>query len=317
MQGVGARNPRQGKKLVLLLNKIDLVPHHAVEAWKTRFQRSFPTLAFKCARGGTQRVTHAATSASRAPEGLLRSSHAVVGADELMQLIKNYARTGGGQEKARVSVGIVGYPNTGKSSLINSMKRHPSVMVGGRAGVTKVMQEVQLDKKVTLIDCPGVVFAGNSNDPALILRNVVRVENVADPYSVVEALIQKTPRESLIKFYGFDFSSTSDFLQNVARVRGKLQRGRGLDIPQAAKSVITDWTDGKFRYYVLPAETAANNAVGVTAEVVTTLAPALDIASLLSGRGAAPLVLGAPSGQRGSPEDVEMAAAEDSLNVDL
>ena len=59
-----------------------------------RFQRSFPTLAFKCARGGTQRVTHAATSASRAPEGLLRSSHAVVGADELMQLIKNYARTG-------------------------------------------------------------------------------------------------------------------------------------------------------------------------------------------------------------------------------
>merc|ERR1712226_1546155 len=129
-----------GKKLVLLLNKIDLVPKHAVEAWKKHLQRSFPTVTFKAARSGAKRPTHAMTNAENAPEGLLRSTHGVVGADELMQLLKNYARMGTGKVKAHVSVGIVGYPNTGKSSIINSMKRHNSVQVGGRAGVTKVMQ---------------------------------------------------------------------------------------------------------------------------------------------------------------------------------
>merc|ERR1712232_1283824 len=76
-----------GKKLVLLLNKIDLVPKHCVAAWKEHLQRSFPTVTFKAARSGAHRPTHAMTSAENAPEGLLRSTHGVVGADELMQLL--------------------------------------------------------------------------------------------------------------------------------------------------------------------------------------------------------------------------------------
>merc|ERR550525_1408392 len=170
----------------------------------THLQGSFPTIAFKAARGGAQRPTHAMTSVSRAPQGLLRSTHAVVGADELMQLLKNYARLGGGKNKGHISVGIVGYPNTGKSSVINSMKRHSAVEVGGRAGVTKAMQEVQLERKVTLIDSPGVIFEGSSDDPSIVLRNVVRVEGIADPVGVVEALVAKAPRDALLSFYGME-----------------------------------------------------------------------------------------------------------------
>ena len=43
-------------------------------------------------------------------------------------------------------------------------------------GVTKVMQEVQLDKKVTLLDCPGLVMAGgNKTDASVALRNAIKV----------------------------------------------------------------------------------------------------------------------------------------------
>mmetsp|Transcript_94139 Transcript_94139/g.177003 ORF Transcript_94139/g.177003 Transcript_94139/m.177003 type:complete len:483 (-) Transcript_94139:25-1473(-) len=290
-----------GKKLVLLLNKIDLVPKNAVEAWKTYLQRSFPTVLFKAARHGAHRPVHAMTSAANAPEGLLRSTHGVVGADELMQLFKNYARIGDAKTKAHVSVGVVGYPNTGKSSVINSMKRHVAVQVGGRAGVTKIMQEIPIDKKVTLIDSPGVVFAGSSEDPAVVLRNVVSVESVFDPVGVVEALIQKTPRQALLQFYGVgrDFETPAEFLAHVAQARGKLRRGSGLDLPAAAKSVIADWTTGRFRYYVLPpdfTEAEAAAAEAETAEVVQSFAPALDIDAMMGGGdgGAQPAVLGAP-----------------------
>jgi nuclear GTP-binding protein len=298
---------KAGKKLVLLLNKIDLVPKHAVEAWKKHLSRSFPTLCFKAARSGAHRPVHAMTSAENAPEGLLRSTHGVVGADEVMQLLKNYARMNGGQTKAQLSVGIVGYPNTGKSSVINSMKRHSSVQVGGRAGVTKQMQEVPLDSKVTLIDSPGVVFSGDSEDPAVVLRNVVRVESVSDPVGVVEALISKTPREALLEYYGAEhnFSSPQEFLIHVAQSRGKLLKGSALDIPSAARAVIQDWTAGRFRYFVMPPVVSEGSVAAIeaeTAEIVHNLAPALDINALLSGgdesmdEGAMskPAVLGVP-----------------------
>lgn len=317
-----------GKRLVLLLNKIDLVPKHAVEAWMAHLKRSFPVIAFKAAQGTAQRPTHAMTSAANASEGLLRSSHAVVGADELMQLLKNYARMGGSKSKAHLSVGVVGYPNTGKSSVINSMKRHSAVETGGRAGVTKEMQEVKLDAKVTLIDSPGVVFEGASEDPSVVLRNVIRVENVINPVSVVEALIAKAPREAVLKFYNMDrdFGNVSEFIFHVAQTRGKLKRGAGLDLPSAARSVISDWTTGKFRYYVLPpaADSAATaQASEETAEVVSSLAPRLDIDALFGGSGSTPSVLGAPpvAAQAGGGGDVAMGEDEEegpqTVEVDM
>mmetsp|Transcript_121359 Transcript_121359/g.354731 ORF Transcript_121359/g.354731 Transcript_121359/m.354731 type:complete len:298 (-) Transcript_121359:41-934(-) len=292
-------------------------------------RRSFPVVAFKAAQGTAHRPTHAMTSAARASEGVLRSSHAVVGADELMQLLKNYARMSGGKTKAHLSVGIVGYPNTGKSSVINSMKRHSAVVTGGRAGVTKEMQEVKLDAKVTLIDSPGVVFEGASEDPSVVLRNVIRVENIIDPVGVVEALVAKAPREALLRYYNIDrdFPNVTEFIFHVAKTRGKLKRGSGLDLPSAARSVISDWTTGKFRYYVLPpaAESAATaKAAEETAEVVSALAPRLDIDALFGGAGEAPaVVLGAPAAREaGAGEDDAMGVegegpAKQTVEVDM
>lgn len=240
-----------------------------------------------------------------------------------MQLLKNYSRQHGTQMKGHISVGVVGYPNTGKSSVINSMKRHSAVETGGRAGVTKVAQEVQLDSKVTLIDSPGVVFEGSSNDPSVVLRNVVRVESVVDPLAVVEALAAKAPREALLKFYGLrDFKDVSEFLIHVAQVRGKLKKnaggaGAGLDLASAARSVISDWTTGKFRYYVLPPASSSQDAAiaeAETAEVVTSLAPALDIDALFSSKGEDPSVLGAP---RDEDDEDAMCDEDGGVEVDV
>jgi nuclear GTP-binding protein len=280
-----------GKKLVFVLNKIDLVPKHAVEAWLTYLKRYFPTIAFKAARSGTERANQAMCKATEATDGMLSSTNLVLGADNLLQLMKNYSRSGGTKMKAHITVGIVGFPNVGKSSVINSLKRHQAVGVGGTAGFTKAMQEVKLDSKVTLLDSPGVVLSGESDDPTVALRNAVRLENITDPSGVVEALVAKVPREQLLQFYRIpDFAHPHDFIVAVAKMRGKLKRGYGLDLHSSALSILSDWTSGKFRYFTMPPVQKDVQATD-RLSVKTQAAPELDIDALLRGEGDLPMVM--------------------------
>ena len=65
---------------------------------------------------------------------------------------------------------LIGLPNVGKSSLINSLKRSHVVNVGSTPGLTRSMQEVHLDKNVKLLDCPGVVMPkSQENDASVVL----------------------------------------------------------------------------------------------------------------------------------------------------
>lgn len=88
------------------------------------------------------------------------------------------------QLKKSITVGIIGLPNVGKSSLINSLKRAHVVNVGATPGLTRSLQEVHLDKNVKLLDCPGVVMLKSSgNDASVALRNCKRIEKLDDPVS--------------------------------------------------------------------------------------------------------------------------------------
>lgn len=90
---------------------------------------------------------------------------------------------------------MIGFPNVGKSSLINSLKRSKAAAVGNTPGVTKQMQEIMLDKNIVLLDSPGVVLTTNEQADSLILRSAVRVEDLPDPIKPVEALLNRVEHD--------------------------------------------------------------------------------------------------------------------------
>ncbi|EFA84526.1 guanine nucleotide binding protein 3 [Heterostelium album PN500] len=239
------------KKIVLILNKIDLVPKENVVMWLKYLRNYFPTLAFKCSTQQQKRnLGHSSVAPEVASTKLLDGSECL-GGESLLQLLKNYSRSL--NIKTSVAVGIIGYPNVGKSSLINSLKRARAVSVAPTPGHTKVAQEVHLDKNVKLLDSPGIVPIKGEIDANVILRNVVKVEKIEDPISPVDAIVQRCSREQLLRIYQIPvFKNTTEFLTLIADKRKKLIRGGTPDLNAAALSVIRDWVGGNIPFHTLP-----------------------------------------------------------------
>lgn len=210
-----------------------------------------------------------------------------LGGENLLELLKNYCRTQ--NMKKSITVGIFGYPNTGKSSLINSMKRSKAVGVGAKPGFTRQMQEVKLDSNITLLDCPGIVFnsfgegggAGDDyNNADIVLRNAIDMEKIPDPVSVVDAVLRRCPRNRLMELYEIPaYRSSEEFLAYVAQKSGKLRKGGGPDYKAAAVSVLRDWQTGRIKFYTVPPERQSNAVVAT--EIVTQWAKEFDLDSLL------------------------------------
>ncbi|EFJ26169.1 hypothetical protein SELMODRAFT_97911, partial [Selaginella moellendorffii] len=237
------------KRLVLLLNKIDLVPKEIAEKWLKYLREELPTVAFKC---NTQMQRSNLSRKKSKSKVILETSSDCLGADTLLQLLKNYSRSD--ELKRAITVGIVGLPNVGKSSLINSLKRSRAVSAGGTPGLTRTMQEVQLDKHVKLLDCPGVVLASATDSkPLMDLRNCTRIEKLADPVAPVKEIVSKCGHEKLMSFYKIpSFSTVDEFLQLVATIRGKFKKGGVVDTETAARIVLHDWNEGKISHYTVP-----------------------------------------------------------------
>ncbi|GLI65220.1 hypothetical protein VaNZ11_008701 [Volvox africanus] len=258
------RQTNPNKKIILLLNKMDLVPREVGERWLKYFREELPTVAFKCStqqqdRGLSQkrlpgkRLGGGKRGGSGDTGSNPLASSACLGADTLLQLLKNYTRNAG--IKTAITVGVVGLPNVGKSSLINSLKRTRVAQVGNMPGVTKAVQEVVLDKHIKLLDSPGVVLVSAESDAAAALRNAIKVERLADPVTPVAEILKRVPAKQLIILYKIPtFSSPDEFLHHIAHVRGKLRRGGTPDVKASARIVLQDWNNGRIPYYTTPPE---------------------------------------------------------------
>jgi nuclear GTP-binding protein len=266
-----------GKRLILLLNKIDLVPKENLVKWLAYLRLELPTIAFKAStQEQNQKLGHHHLAT------LKNFSSKCVGASLLLKLLGNYCRNK--DIKTSIRVGIVGYPNVGKSSIINSLKRKKSCQTGDIPGLTKQIQEVELDKHVRLLDSPGVVLAskGAFDAKELALKNALRVESLSDPVAPVHAILRRCSVKALMLHYNIpEFEDCDQFLALVARRLGRMRKGGRADLNAAAKNVLKDWNSGKLRYYTEPPEKGSSaDEKLLDADIVSSFSKEFDLEAL-------------------------------------
>ncbi|RHY64507.1 hypothetical protein DYB30_008275 [Aphanomyces astaci] len=266
----------KGKKVVLVLNKIDLVPPEVLQPWLSHLRTFYPTIAFKASTQDQKNISSGGGKGEKTNGKVIAGSRAV-GTEPLMQLLKNYCRSN--NIKTSITVGVIGYPNVGKSSVINSLKRTKAASVSSTAGHTKVIQEIHLDNKIKLIDCPGIVFDSTDSD-ALILRNCVNAEAFNDPVPAIEVILKRCSKAQLQALYGVPpFNDTIEFLVHLAQKQGKLAKGGIPDRKAVARNILQDWNRGKIPFFT-PPPAAKDTRLDVGATIVQSFGDDFDLAAL-------------------------------------
>ena len=234
---LASRNPdidslATGKGRVILLNKADLASEKANAAWITYFEsQGFQVMKIDARAKAT-----------------LKQLNALI-QEACKEKIERDRRRGILNRPVRAMV--VGIPNVGKSTFINSFAGKAAAKTGNKPGVTKGNQWIRLNKQVELLDTPGILWPkfedqqvglhlamiGSIND------EILNVEELA--LSVIDYLTAEYPG-TLEKRFGFEgMTDRVEILGEIARVRGCLKKGNELDYEKAARLLMDDFRSGK------------------------------------------------------------------------
>ena len=204
---VESKVEREGKALIIVANKADLVE----------------------GLGDENKIT--------VPDGVLllssRDRHGLKNLRERIMIERKRIR------KEKVVVGVLGYPNTGKSSVINALKGRGSARTSPKSGFTLGAQNVKVNKIISMVDTPGVIPFGEDDEVKHAVMGAKNPEVMDSPEDAAEVIISKFG--SLVKAkYGCEPS-----LEKIAEKLGRKLKGGEPDLRAASINIIHDWQRGK------------------------------------------------------------------------
>ncbi|KAG6094023.1 hypothetical protein E4U30_003731 [Claviceps sp. LM220 group G6] len=181
--------------------------------------------------------------------------------DELESIFLQHAPKDAGADH-KLQVGLVGYPNVGKSSTINALIGAKKVSVSSTPGKTKHFQTIHLSDDVILCDCPGLVFPNFAFTKAdLVCNGVLPIDQMREFNGPVGLVAQRVPRPFLEAIYGIHIKmraleeggtgvpTAEELLRAYATARGFCTQGLGQpDIARASRYILKDYVNGKLLF---------------------------------------------------------------------
>lgn len=162
----------------------------------------------------------------------------------------------------KTQIGLVGYPNVGKSSTINALIGAKKVSVSSTPGKTKHFQTIHLSSEVILCDCPGLVFPNFATTKAeLVCNGILPIDQLREFTGPAGLVAQRIPQSFFESLYGVRINTrpleeggtgiptAEELLIAYAVARGFTKTGQGQpDESRAARYVLKDYVNGKLLF---------------------------------------------------------------------
>ncbi len=218
----------KGKQIIYVLNKSDLVQQEKIP--KKELEKVMPYSFVSCTK-------HRGIKNLR---------------DKIKQMSKSVKKNENNKFD-RIQVGIIGYPNTGKSSITNSLIGRMSASVGAEAGHTKGIQKLRMTKDILILDSPGVIpkedYSLHEQEKIIKHERVggKSFSQIKEPEILVADLVKKYSKE-IQKYYKIEFENDSEVLiEELGKKSGFLKKGGEVDSDKTSRKIIRDFQEGKIR----------------------------------------------------------------------
>ncbi|KAK7093774.1 large subunit GTPase 1 homolog [Littorina saxatilis] len=179
--------------------------------------------------------------------------------EELLTLFRKAATTN--FTPGVTTVGMVGYPNVGKSSTINTILQTKKVPVSATPGRTKHFQTLFVEKDLMLCDCPGLVFPSFVNSKAeLVVNGILPIDQLIDSEPPVSLVCERIGREAFQGTYNINLPPPEEWedpdkgpgayelLHHYGLLRGFMSHKGNPDRPRAARYILKDYVNGKLLF---------------------------------------------------------------------
>ena len=243
-----------GKVLIYIINKADLVNTQEVEA-SGILEDTKPYVFLSCVNHHGRRelretIKIQAKNFKRGKKRIQteQSSDEHIEIHKIGQGYQKFFKTG-----TQVHVGIIGYPNVGKSSIINMLTGKGAARTSPKAGFTRGIQKVKLADGIILLDTPGVMSdedAAASQSLHLKKHAMIGVrtyDSTKNPEFVVAEIMQDNP--GLFEYhYKIQADGDSEvLLEELGKKRNFLVKGGAIDTDRTARIILKEWQSGKIR----------------------------------------------------------------------
>jgi ribosome biogenesis GTPase A len=212
-------------RLILILNKSDIIPKNVLKEWMKYFKE----------------LNYEIYSVS---------SKYKSGIDTLFHKLRIYSKG------TNLNILTVGYPNTGKSTLIQSLtKDEKKLGISASAGFTRGIQKIKLSQNIYLVDSPGIIPFEELNETEIAIKACMTADKIEDSLSVVEAIYKLISRSQFNKKYHIKLAKSDgveELIEKIGLKLGFLSSGGRVNRPNVEKTIIRDWQANKLHYFVLP-----------------------------------------------------------------
>lgn len=234
-----------GRPFVFVINKTDLVSKDYLMKQVEELKKIAPVVYISTKIKGSSKILLYT----------IKKIFAKYGKRPEEEVVKGGPKKTKREAKANIVVGVVGYPNVGKSSIINRIAYRKKAKVGKRPGTTHGPHWITANNDIKFIDTPGVIPLARDDEIRYGLIGARESFMLKNPdvvaYSIIKLFYEKN-KKFFEDYYNVLLNEDSVLdpdipIQEIGRKRRFLQKGNNVDMNRTAMMIVKDWQEGKLK----------------------------------------------------------------------